>query len=91
MPPKTRGAGDDNDAAEVIVTDETPEPAIVEGAENTPGSKLVRTRFRQDTFVVDDKTTLGGDWQEFPAKRAAELVALARRSNVDVIVTDKEN
>jgi len=65
-------------------SDETSAPK--EGA-----AKLIRTNFRQDQFDLGGGTVLTGELQEFPAKRAAEVVALARRAGVDIVVTDKEN
>lgn len=88
MAPRDVPAGERNDAAAVPVTEP---PTIVPSptAAESGGAKNIRCSYG-DVFVVDDQTTLDGDWAEFPAARAKALIEIAARNGVGIQVADVE-
>lgn len=68
----------------------TPAPAADGDAATVTVARGERIRCRHgDVFVVDDKTTVTGDWTEFPPSVAKVIVEAAKRNGVQIVVEKK--
>jgi hypothetical protein len=84
-----RPAGDENAAAEVPV--EVPENVPVASAQaaETGGPKMIRC-YHGDVFVIDESTQVTGEWQEFNATAAKQVIEAARANGVRLAVAEKK-
>lgn len=89
MAPRTQSAGDENDAAAVLVEPSTV-PAPTPEAAETGGEKWIRTLYRADHFQVDEKRFVNGVPQKFTSGIAKEIIELAARNGVKIAVADVE-
>lgn len=104
MPPQVRGpqsgptAEDQSDTGpDTVTADDTagrvPRPSAE--AATTGGPKWIRCVHPGDRFVLEPGNDKGvvvtGEWQEFTAGKAKDVIAAARANGVAVLVADKEN
>lgn len=82
--------GDENAAAAAPVdlheTVPTPDPTAAESG----GEKLIRCRHRDTLRDSDGKVRVDSTWRKFKATEAKELLELAERNNVRLLVANVE-
>lgn len=58
-------------------------------AANKPAGVKIRCAYTNDTFTVDDKTTVTGTFQEFSATTAKKIEEAAQQARVALVIDSK--
>lgn len=63
--------------------------AVASEAASKPTGVKIRCAYFNDTFTVDDKTTVTGDFQEFSATAAKKIEEAAQQARVQLVIDGK--